>query len=95
MNTRNSVIGFIGLGAMGSRMAKRLVDAGFKVLVFDRTREKAQALAAHGAAEAPSAATYQMNVARAARHPDEDYSSVIVHMRELSVADGTVRASRS
>ncbi len=48
MNTRNSVIGFIGLGAMGSRMAKRLVDAGFKVLVFDRNRAKAQALSGAG-----------------------------------------------
>jgi 3-hydroxyisobutyrate dehydrogenase-like beta-hydroxyacid dehydrogenase len=54
MNTRDSVIGFIGLGAMGLRIAKRLVDAGFKVLVFDRTRDKAQALAAQGATEAPS-----------------------------------------
>jgi 3-hydroxyisobutyrate dehydrogenase-like beta-hydroxyacid dehydrogenase len=55
MNTRNSVIGFIGLGAMGSRLARRLVGAGFKVLVFDRTREKAQAFAAQGAAAAPNA----------------------------------------
>ncbi len=60
MNTRNSVIGFIGMGAMGSRMAKRLVDAGFKVLVFDRNREKAQALAAQGAAAAPSARALAM-----------------------------------
>jgi 3-hydroxyisobutyrate dehydrogenase len=60
MNTRNSVIGFIGLGAMGSRMARRLVDAGFKVLVFDRMREKAQALAAEGAAVAPSARALAM-----------------------------------
>jgi 3-hydroxyisobutyrate dehydrogenase-like beta-hydroxyacid dehydrogenase len=35
-------------------MAKRLVDAGFKVLVFDRSKEKAQALVAQGAAAAPS-----------------------------------------
>ena len=55
MNTRISVIGFIGLGAMGSRMAKRLIDAGFKVVVYDRTRDKAQALATQGAATAPSA----------------------------------------
>lgn len=55
MNIRNSVIGFIGLGAMGSRMAKRLIDAGFKVVVFDRTRGKMEALAAQGAAMAPSA----------------------------------------
>jgi 3-hydroxyisobutyrate dehydrogenase-like beta-hydroxyacid dehydrogenase len=40
MNARKPVIGFIGLGAMGSRIAKRLIGAGFTVLVFDRTREK-------------------------------------------------------
>jgi pyrroline-5-carboxylate reductase len=50
MNTRNSVIGFIGLGAMGSRMAQRLVAAGFKVLVFDRIRDRVKVLAAQGAA---------------------------------------------
>ena len=60
MNTRNSVIGFIGLGAMGSRMAKRLIDAGFKVVVFDRKREKVEALAAQGAAMAPTARTLAM-----------------------------------
>ena len=60
MDTRNSVIGFIGLGAMGSRMAKRLVNAGFKVVVFDRNREKAEALAAQGAAIAPNVRTLAM-----------------------------------
>src|SRR5437879_1829392 len=61
MNTRSSVIGFIGLGAMGSRMVKRLIAAGFKLVVFDRTREKAQASAAQGAAVAPSARTLAMD----------------------------------
>jgi len=60
MNTRNSTIGFIGLGAMGSRMAKRLIDAGFKVVVFDRKRENVEALAAQGAAMAPNARTLAM-----------------------------------
>jgi 3-hydroxyisobutyrate dehydrogenase-like beta-hydroxyacid dehydrogenase len=46
MDSRNSVIGFIGLGAMGSRIAKRLVDTGFRVVAFDRTKEKKRALAA-------------------------------------------------
>jgi 3-hydroxyisobutyrate dehydrogenase-like beta-hydroxyacid dehydrogenase len=36
-------------------MVKRLVGAGFKVAVFDRNKEKAQALAAQGAVAAPSA----------------------------------------
>jgi 3-hydroxyisobutyrate dehydrogenase-like beta-hydroxyacid dehydrogenase len=54
VNTRNSVVGFIGLGAMGSRMAQRLIAAGFKVVVFDRARERMEAIAAQGAAKAPS-----------------------------------------
>ncbi len=60
MDIGNSVVGFIGLGAMGSRIARRLVDAGFKVLVFDRTKEKTQALVAKGAAAAPSARVLAM-----------------------------------
>jgi 3-hydroxyisobutyrate dehydrogenase-like beta-hydroxyacid dehydrogenase len=35
-------LGFIGLGVMGSRMVKRLLDAGHKVIGYNRTRSKAQ-----------------------------------------------------
>ncbi len=35
-------IGYIGLGAMGSRVAKRLLDAGHEVIGYNRTRGKAQ-----------------------------------------------------
>ena len=35
-------LGFIGLGAMGGRMAKRLLDAGHPVMGWNRTRAKAQ-----------------------------------------------------
>jgi len=37
-------IGFIGLGGMGSGMARNLLRAGNDVVVFNRTREKAEAL---------------------------------------------------
>ena len=33
-----------------------------------------------------TAAAYQINLVRAARKPDDDYSSVIVQMREWSTA---------
>jgi 3-hydroxyisobutyrate dehydrogenase len=33
-------VGFIGLGVMGSRMTKRLIDADFDVVVYNRTKEK-------------------------------------------------------
>jgi len=35
-------LGFIGLGVMGSRMAKRLLDAGHTVTGYNRTRSKGQ-----------------------------------------------------
>jgi 3-hydroxyisobutyrate dehydrogenase-like beta-hydroxyacid dehydrogenase len=42
-------IGFIGLGRMGSGMARNLLRAGNGVIVFNRSREKAEALVADGA----------------------------------------------
>jgi 3-hydroxyisobutyrate dehydrogenase-like beta-hydroxyacid dehydrogenase len=35
-------LGFIGLGVMGGRMAKRLLDAGHTVIGYNRTRSKGQ-----------------------------------------------------
>ena len=35
-------LGFVGLGVMGSRMAKRLLDAGHSVTGYNRTKSKAQ-----------------------------------------------------
>ena len=43
------MIGFIGLGTMGEAMALRLIKAGTPLLVWNRTRAKAQILAAAGA----------------------------------------------
>jgi 3-hydroxyisobutyrate dehydrogenase len=42
-------LGFIGLGNMGSRIAQRLVDHGYRVEVYDRDPAKAEAMAARGA----------------------------------------------
>src|SRR5437660_7988668 len=42
-------IGFIGMGHMGSHMVQRLLDAGYQVTVYDRTKEKAQELEQRGA----------------------------------------------
>ena len=49
-------IGLIGTGPMGSGMARTLLRAGHKVTVYNRTRQKAEALAADGATIADSAA---------------------------------------
>lgn len=41
-------LGFVGLGVMGSRMAKRLLEAGHSVTGYNRTKSKAQWLIDQG-----------------------------------------------
>ena len=48
-------IGFIGLGNMGSGMARNLIGAGHTLSVYNRTRSRAEPLAAFGASIAETA----------------------------------------
>jgi 3-hydroxyisobutyrate dehydrogenase-like beta-hydroxyacid dehydrogenase len=47
-------LGFVGLGAMGSRMARRLLDAGLRVTGYNRTPARARDLVTAGMALAPT-----------------------------------------
>src|SRR5713226_9803174 len=49
-------VAWIGTGIMGAPMARRLLQAGHRVRVFNRSQEKARALAADGASIAADAA---------------------------------------
>ena len=49
-------IGFIGLGIMGSRMAANLQKKGYQLVVYNRTRQKADPLITNGAIWAPTPA---------------------------------------
>ncbi|MFL4993844.1 MAG: NAD(P)-dependent oxidoreductase [Microvirga sp.] len=49
-------VAFLGIGLMGSRQAKRLLDAGHSLTVWNRSREKAEALSAFGARVVDTAA---------------------------------------
>ena len=42
-------IAFIGLGVMGKSMASRLIDAGYELYVYNRTKSKGDDLVAKGA----------------------------------------------
>lgn len=42
-------VGWVGTGRMGFALARRLLDAGHDVAVYNRTRAKAEPLAEHGA----------------------------------------------
>src|ERR1700752_5124340 len=49
MANNTQKIGWIGMGRMGYPMAERLIKAGYDVSVWNRTRSKAEPLAAKGA----------------------------------------------
>jgi len=55
-NRQGRHIGFVGTGIMGGHMARRLAEAGFRVTAWNRTADKAAALAAAGVALAGSPA---------------------------------------
>jgi 3-hydroxyisobutyrate dehydrogenase/glyoxylate/succinic semialdehyde reductase len=66
-------IGFIGLGIMGSRMAANLQKHGHSLVVFNRTRAKAQSLLDRGGtfAESPAKLAEQVDVLfTMLAHPD-------------------------
>jgi 3-hydroxyisobutyrate dehydrogenase-like beta-hydroxyacid dehydrogenase len=45
----NTKLGFIGIGNMGSRIAKRLLEHGYQLIAYNRSREAAEALVKYGA----------------------------------------------
>src|SRR5512143_3779490 len=49
-------VGFVGLGRMGAGMARRILDAGHELCVFDVFAKAIEPLAAAGARGAPSVA---------------------------------------
>jgi 3-hydroxyisobutyrate dehydrogenase len=75
-----TAIAFVGLGAMGGRMAARLLLSGHELTVYNRTSERARPLVEAGAAAAASPA-------EAARGADQDYSAVLSAI--LASADRT------
>src|SRR5207237_8454825 len=54
LTNKNTRLGFIGIGNMGSRIAKRLLDHGYQLVAYNRSREAAEALVKYGATVADS-----------------------------------------
>ncbi|MFP3722995.1 NAD(P)-dependent oxidoreductase [Niallia circulans] len=59
-----TIIGFIGIGVMGKSMASHLLHAGYPVMVYNRTKAKADELVAAGAewADSPHEIALKANV---------------------------------
>jgi 3-hydroxyisobutyrate dehydrogenase-like beta-hydroxyacid dehydrogenase len=50
----NARLGFVGIGYMGRPIARRLLEAGFKLTAYDRDHSKAEELIQYGGYVAPS-----------------------------------------
>ena len=74
-------ISFIGLGSMGLPMAKNLLDAGFELTVYNRTRSRADELGQTGLRVAASTT----------RRPETDMAEDITETSQ-TVAAGQLRA---
>lgn len=59
-----TTVGYIGLGAIGAPVARRILGAGYKVVVWNRTRERTRMLEAEGAcvADTPAALAQRCDV---------------------------------
>ncbi|WP_282171730.1 NAD(P)-dependent oxidoreductase [Cytobacillus firmus] len=64
VSPENTVIGFVGTGVMGKSMAGHLLKAGYPLVVYTRTKEKASELIEKGAewAKTPAAVAKKANV---------------------------------
>ncbi|MGG6895306.1 MULTISPECIES: NAD(P)-dependent oxidoreductase [Rhizobium] len=80
-------VGFIGLGQMGSAMAANLIKAGHEVTVYNRSRDKAEALVGEGAKVGATVAEACGGKAVFTMLAHDDALSAVVH------GDGGVLAS--
>src|SRR5215212_9026674 len=55
-------VGFIGLGIMGKPMAENLIEAGYDLVVYNRTREKAEDLEGATVADSPREVAEQSDI---------------------------------
>src|SRR5512147_867670 len=55
-------VGFVGVGTMGGRMAARLLDAGFELIVYDTSEDALAPLVARGAQRGASPAEVASSV---------------------------------
>ena len=76
-----TTLGWVGLGAMGSRMARRLIDAGHRVVGHNRTAAKAAPLVAAGM-------TFAASPRRAAEAADVLFSMVTDSRALHAIAHG-------
>lgn len=84
-----TTLGFLGLGAMGSGMAARLVNAGHEVLVWNRSKEPLAGLVAKGAREAGSPAEALAAEVSFSMLANDQATGQVLADREIAAAAGS------
>lgn len=64
VNPSNTIIGWIGTGVMGKHMCRHMINAGFKAVVYNRTKNKSSSLLDAGAkwADSPKKVAEQTDI---------------------------------
>ncbi len=95
-NDPRLTVGLIGLGNMGTAIAERVLDAGYELVVYNRTPEKADALGARGAAVAKTSADLveQVDVVLTSLADDEALEAVAANV-VAAARPGTVLVDMS
>jgi 3-hydroxyisobutyrate dehydrogenase-like beta-hydroxyacid dehydrogenase len=92
-------IGFIGLGNMGFPIARNLLNAGYQLRVFNRTKEKGAPLAEHGAelVDSPNDVAEEGGVVFSMLADDDAVQSISVKDADFlrSLSPGGVHVSMS
>jgi 3-hydroxyisobutyrate dehydrogenase-like beta-hydroxyacid dehydrogenase len=91
--TSSTRLGFIGLGYLGSRIARRLIAAGFPVSVYDRNQAKAAQLSAAGASVAADLTKLAGDVDVVLSCLRDDAAVENVYFRNAQQAKGNVGAA--
>ncbi len=92
-------LAFIGLGKMGMGMARNLLRAGHNLVVYNRSREKAEALAGDGArvADSPADASHDAEVVMTMVADDHAVEEVVfgTHGVASAMKNGCIHLSHS
>jgi 3-hydroxyisobutyrate dehydrogenase-like beta-hydroxyacid dehydrogenase len=106
LTNENTRLGFIGIGNLGSRIARRLLDHGYELMAYNHSREAAEALVQYGATVADSIAilAYEADVILSCLTNDDAVKSVYtgpqgvfayVHRGSAIIEMSTVRPETS
>jgi len=92
-------VAFLGLGNMGSPMARNLLAAGNEVTVYNRSRDKSQALTSHGArvADSPAGAARDADAVMTMLADDHATEEVVIGEKGIlgALKDGGVHIAHS